>query len=504
MSRKVQEEESVRRIAEMSQLATGSHIHIIGISGAGTAQLAVLLKELGYRVSGSDKAFYPPAGPLVQRTVDRVFSGFSSENLNPRPDWVIVGNSVGPSNEEAVGAEQLGIPFSSMPEALAAFLIGDHNYCGTSIVAAGTHGKTTTSAALAEMLDSCGLAPGFFVGGVPHSFESGLRQVDLSRPAKERVVVLEGDEYDSAFFAKWPKFHSYRPDILIITSLDFDHGDIYASIEEIETEFSLLVQRVPESGTILINDSHDRLQKLAKLWRENSNVKARILFYGEASDSTYKVIGRQVSSGKQELELSLAGTGIQTKVQLIGRHNAHNLTAVAAVGSILGIEPSRLASGLASVKGVQRRQTVLVDNGDILLIEDFAHHPVEVAATLRAVKEAYPTNRLVAVFEPRSNTSRRDFFQHDYAESLAVADVVLIKTVDDASGYSKTADPIVGLDVPKIIDELHDRGVFASCYSSSNDVFSGVLEQKRNGDVVVVMSNGSFDGLAQKLQAKLG
>ncbi len=492
---------SINRIDSLSRLAEGSHIHIIGVSGAGTAQLAILLKSQGFYVSGSDKAFYPPSGPLVKENIDIVYEGFSASNLNPEPTWVVVGNAVGASNPEVLELQSRNIPFSSMPETIAAFLIGDRDYSATSIVVAGTHGKTTTSSGVAELLDSAGLAPGFFIGGVPNSFSSGIRQVDLSRSAKERIVVLEGDEYDSAFFAKWPKFHSYRPDILIITSLDFDHGDIYASIEEIEAEFSLLAKRLPQKGYILVSDNSTRLKVLSESWRSDPDIKATIEYYGESETSKYRILQRKVSEKKQKLSLDLNGVEVKTEINLIGKHNAYNLTAAASVATLVGLQSEDIENSLSNIQGVKRRQSVLVETEKVVLIDDFAHHPVEVAATLNAVKEAYPNRRLIAVFEPRSNTSRRNYFQDDYAESFEVADKVIIKEVLDASGYSKTTEAVVKLDVPQIVKDINLIHEKALSFLETNDIFNAIIESYKSGDIITVMSNGSFDNLTARLKS---
>ena len=246
------EGESENRIKLAATFRPGAHVHFIGICGSGMAQAAVLMKDLGYKVTGSDKAFYPPMGDVVKATAEQIYEGYSAGNLNGKPDLVVIGNNISPNNPEAESVFAQGLSYCSMPELFAAFLIGKRDFCPTSIVVSGTHGKTTTSCAIATFFDVAGFRPGYFVGGVPLNLPSGIRKVNTNIPLSKRVVVLEGDEYDSAFFAKWAKFHSYRPDILVVTSLEFDHADIYDSIEEIELEFDRVARKVPASGTILI------------------------------------------------------------------------------------------------------------------------------------------------------------------------------------------------------------------------------------------------------------
>jgi UDP-N-acetylmuramate: L-alanyl-gamma-D-glutamyl-meso-diaminopimelate ligase len=264
-------QESEARMEFVRTLAKGSHIHLSGICGTGMGSVAALLKQLGFRISGSDKAFYPPMGGVVKALTSEIYEGYRPENLTTTPALVVIGNNLSADNPEVKEVIARGIPFASMPEVIGALLIGTREQVPTSIVVTGTHGKTTTTAAIATLLDKAGRSPGFMIGGVPLDLPSQVRP-------GVREVVIEGDEYDSAFFAKWPKFLSYRPDILVITSLEFDHADIYENIEEIEREFTRLISLVPSSGKIFVSTDSPALLKLIPIWREQA--KAELISYG--------------------------------------------------------------------------------------------------------------------------------------------------------------------------------------------------------------------------------
>jgi len=502
------EQESARRIESVAGFKPPAHIHISGICGTGTAAVAILLKELGFRVTGSDKAFYPPMGDVVRGVADRIYSSYSKDNLVERPDLVVIGNALSRDNPEAEYVLAEKIPFASMPEVFAALLIGKRDHCKTSIVVSGTHGKTTTAAAIARMCDSAGRRPGYFVGGVPQDFPSGIRPVSTELPLEKRVVVLEGDEYDSAFFAKWAKFHSYRPDIAIVTSLEFDHADIYESIDEIVEEFNIFVRRVPATGVILVCDEGDRLSALVNGWQSDPSVTARIMRYGANPASEFRLIERtaQIDSadcGGQQLKIQLGNEKVSVDVRLGGPHNALNLLATAAVGSIIGLSSEEICFGLAAFNGVVRRQQLLGDFDGVRLLEDFAHHPTEVRLTLQGFKENHPGRRLIAVFEPRSNTSRRSFFQEDYVSSFDAADLAVIQRVAQPGGYSGTSSPVIALDVDRLAENIESRGTPVKVFDAPGEIEEFVLTEARQGDVVVLMSNGAFGGLPASLTQKL-
>ena len=483
-------QESIQRVNAVSALPSGAHIHFSGICGTGMAAVASLCKQLGFKVSGSDKAFYPPMGPFVRDLVDEVFEGYSKKNIS-NPDLVVIGNNLRSDNEEVLAVEQKGISFASMPEVFSALLIGDKSRAGTSVVVAGTHGKTTTSCMIGTMLEIAGKAPGYFVGGIPNSLPSNVRPVDFSRPAAERIVVLEGDEYDSAFFAKWPKFHSYRPDIVVLTSLEFDHADIYEGLEQVEEEFYRLSKRIPKGGYLVL---HDELKSYASLWQ--NEIEAEILLYGEDPESDFVLLSRAQVEDGQALSFKLGKIAVEFKTSEVGLHNALNLLASAAVGELSGLSVEQIEHGLNAFVGVERRQRIVGDYSGLTLIEDFAHHPTAVRLTLDGLKERYPGRRLVAVFEPRSNTSRRHFFQEEYSKSFNSADVCFFKEVEDSAGYSATSTELVSLDVKKLCEKLGDK---AKSFSEIESILEKIIQNRQDGDVLVIMSNGDFGGLLGKL-----
>lgn len=502
---------SVERARFVASLPPGSHVHISGICGTGTSAVLSLLKQLGFRVSGSDKAFYPPMGPLVKRLADKVYIGYGAENLEETPDLVVIGNALSSDNPEVLEVFEQGIPFASMPEVFSALLIGSREDCPTSVVVSGTHGKTTTSAALATILEEAGRHPGYFIGGVPNELPSGIRPVSKELLLANRAVVLEGDEYDSAFFAKYSKFHNYRPDIAIVTSLEFDHADIYTSLEEIELEFTRFVRRIPSDGLILVCDQGESLAALTKAWEEDKSITAGIERYGLEETSEYRLLSRDPWQYQdipekhvgQQLRFSLLGTEVEAKTMLSGQHNALNLLACAAVARRLGVGDQELARGIREFTGVQRRQQTLLELAGITVLEDFAHHPSAVATTLQGLKESYPKKRLVAVFEPRSNTSRRGYFQNEYGRSFQAADLSIIKEVQDAGSYSGTNDEIVALDVEKVKKDIEATGGKAKSFAEVEGIRKFLLGELRSGDLVVLMSNGDFDGLSEILMNAL-
>jgi UDP-N-acetylmuramate: L-alanyl-gamma-D-glutamyl-meso-diaminopimelate ligase len=498
---------SEQRIKQVSALIPGASIYIIGICGTGMGAVASLLKQLGFKVSGSDKAFYPPMGDFVRKTADKIFESYNAENLNSKPDLVVIGNSVSKDNPEVVRVLAEKIPYASMPEVFSALLIGTREHCPTSIVISGTHGKTTTSALVATMFDSAGRKPGYFIGGIPKNLSSGIRPVDLSIAQEKRVVVLEGDEYDSAFFAKWAKFQSYRPDILAITSLEFDHADIYRNIEEIEEQFLKVILSMPKESLVLICDEGEGLQKFAKTLSADSQIKAQISFYGENETSEFYLIKRApTSKGGQDLEFQLGKEKLSFTTKLSGKFNALNLLVGAAVGKLCELKPEEIKVGLSEFEGVLRRQNVIFDKNEITLIEDFAHHPTAVSATITGIKESYPARRLIAVFEPRSNTSRRAFFQDDYAKSFNDADLVVIKDVEQVVGYSKFGETADGLDVKKLVTEIgNKKGLPESSFYFSDvpQIKDFLFKGLKAGDVILLMSNGDFGGLPQILSSEL-
>jgi UDP-N-acetylmuramate: L-alanyl-gamma-D-glutamyl-meso-diaminopimelate ligase len=463
-------------------LMPGSHIHLIAICGVGMASLAGLLQAQGYRVTGADQNVYPPMSTYLETIGIGVLSGYSAEHLSSRPDLVIVGNAVSKNNPEAQAVLDRGIPYISFPQALGRFLIGSR----TSLVVTGTHGKTTTTALLAWALTCAGYDPGFFVGGVPINFGSGWS------PGRGNYVVLEGDEYDSAFFDKGPKFLHYRPNKAILTSLEFDHADIYRDLEHLKAAFRRFIDLIPADGFLLVCSEHPAAKEVA------SEAHCPVSFYGDIEPSDWTTRNVVNRNGKTLFEPCYQGKteGI-VQIGLFGRHNVNNVLAAYAMGRELGIGHKELVQGLETFSGVKRRQEIKGEIDDILVIDDFAHHPTAVKETIDAIRSAYPGRRLWAIFEPRSNTSRRRLFAGEFARALAAADRVVIAGI-----YQPEKIPAeIRLSPAEVVDEINrGTGSERACYiEKALDIPWLISSEAQQGDIVLVMSNGGFDGVQDKI-----
>ncbi len=460
----------------------GSHIHLIAICGVGMASLAGLLQAKGYRVTGSDENVYPPMSTYLAQIGIEVLPGYHESHIASRPDLVVIGNAVTRGNPEAQAVLNSGLPYVSFPEALGEFLIGARN----SLVIAGTHGKTTTTALCAWVLDRAGLRPGFFVGGVPINFGNGWN------PGEGETVILEGDEYDTAFFDKGPKFLHYRPRNLILTSVEFDHADIYRDLEHLKAAFRRLMEIVPPDGCLVLCNDYPAACEVA------ASVRCRVIRYGDTDGADWSARDVQVQQGRSLFQPCYRGhaEGV-VEVSLIGHHNVKNALAVYAMGRAMGIERSNLLDGFATFQGVKRRQEIKGEVRGIMVIDDFAHHPTAVQETINAVRGAYPARRLWAVFEPRSHTSRRKIFEHAFAQALALADRVIV-----AELYLPEKVPEEErLSVQKVIDEVNRTcgDQRAALIADAQDIATSVAKNAVAGDIILVMSNGAFGGVHEKI-----
>ena len=482
-------------------LPRSSRVHICGVCGTGMASVLTLLRSLGFFVTGSDKAFYPPMGEVVRREADKVYEGYSAENLSDaKPDFVIIGNTLSITNPEAEYVAEKDLPFASMPEVLGALLIGDRSFCPTSIVVSGTHGKTTTASSIAFALDRIGLKPGFFFGGLAPDLPTSIRAVNEKVPLTKRCVVVEGDEYDSAYFAKYSKFHCYRPDILVITSLEFDHGDIYEDVDAIKLQFTRVIRNMPKDSHALICDSGGpELDKAFKEWSADPLMKSSLIRYGKNIDSTFRLLNRTPGEMGQRVAYDLNGTAIEATLLLTGEHNALNVLANFAVAKLIGVDLTDVAKAISSFRGALRRQQIIFDERNILVIEDFAHHPTAVRETLKGLRERYPSSRLIAVFEPRSNTSRQAFFQSQYVEAFAPADLVILPEVQDKNIHKTLPGEIKLLDVSQLVEDLAQSGKSAKYCQTIPEIQQLLLTEIKSGDVIILMSNGDFGGLPASL-----
>ena len=460
----------------------GSHIHLIAVCGVGMASLAGLLQSRGYRVTGSDQNVYPPMSTYLAQIGIEVLSGFRPEHLWPRPDLVVVGNAVPRSNPEAQAVLSENIPYISFPQALGRFLIGAR----TSLVVTGTHGKTTTTALAAWVFTRAGLDPGFFIGGVPLNFTSGWQVGGGDH------VVIEGDEYDTAFFDKGPKFLHYRPRNAIFTSVEFDHADIYQDLDHVKSAFARLMEIIPGDGLLVVCGDYPAAMEIA------ARARCQRITYGAGGNVDWTPDNPRFHEGRTFFEPRYRGKaegGIE--VAVIGRHNLMNALAVYAMGRAMGIEHEKLLDGFRSFMGVKRRQEIRGERRGVLVIDDFAHHPTAVRETLEAVKAAYRGRRLWAIFEPRSNTSKRNIFEKEFAAALAVADRIVIAGVYQPEKVPEGER----LSVANVVREINhltapDR---AQTIESAQDIASFVARNARTGDVVLVMSNGGFDAVQEKI-----
>ncbi len=470
----------------MNHPEPGSHIHLIAICGVGMASLAGLLKSRGYHVTGSDQNIYPPmSGYLAEIGVD-VLSGYHAAHVTPHPDLVIIGNAISRGNPEAEAVLSQGIPYISFPQALGEFLIGS----SFSLVVAGTHGKTTTTALAAWVLKRAGLEPGFFVGGVPLNFGSGWS------PGRGEHVVIEGDEYDSAFFDKGPKFLHYRPRNVILTSVEFDHADIYRDIDHLKSAFRRLMEIIPPDGQLLVCSDYAAAMEVA------APARCPLLTYGDDERSDWTVAGVEMREGRSFFEPCYKGRAEgRVEASVIGKHNVKNALAVYAMGRAMGLEHQKLLDGFVTFSGVKRRQEVKGERRGVLVIDDFAHHPTAVRETIQAVKDAYPGRRLWAIFEPRSNTSRRNIYEREFAQALAIADRVVV-----AGLYQPEKIPEQDrLSVAKVIEDINGstRDGRARVIEKAQDIADYVARNAASGDILLVMSNGGFDGVQEKILRSL-
>lgn len=455
-------------------------IYLIGICGTGMGSLAGLLKQAGYQVRGADAHVYPPMSTRLANDGILVNEGYDAQHLQPAPDLVIVGNACTPTHPEAAYARENGLVQQSFPETLAHFFLAQRR----SLVIAGTHGKTTTTGLVAHMLESARLDPGYLVGGVMQDRNTSYNV------GTGPHFVIEGDEYDTAYFDKRPKFIHYRPTSAIVTSMELDHTDIYANWEIYQKSFQTFAGLLPSHGTLVLCGDHPPVAALA------AHTQAHTLTYGLLSHNQVTATNIQYTPDGQSFTLIKNDEPLaELFLPMHGNHNLSNTLGACALLLSEEIYPESYKAGLARYRGMRRRQEVRGEVNDILVIDDFAHHPTAVKETLEALKRAYPGRRQVAVFEPRSNTSRRKDFQHRYVESFASADEIFISSPpfrhnDDAANF---------MDVNEVIADISRQGKLAHTGSNAEEILPLLAESAQAGDVIVVMSNGGFGGIHQKL-----
>jgi UDP-N-acetylmuramate: L-alanyl-gamma-D-glutamyl-meso-diaminopimelate ligase len=463
---------------------TKKRIHLIGVCGTAMASLAGMLKERGFDVTGSDNAAYPPMSDFLSSLGIPVSQPFGEANLQPWPDLVVVGNAVSRGNPELEYVLDQKIPLQSMPQLLHdEFLVGHEK-----LVVAGTHGKTTTASLLAWLFHCAGRAPSFLIGGITENFGSSFK-LDAGNE-----FILEGDEYDTAFFDKGPKFLHYFPDAAILTSVEFDHADIYKDLAEVKTAFKRLVNLVPGRGLLIAWDGHPNIDECI------SRAFCRIERYGFADNSAWRIIDVEYTPALTRWQVLRNGEPWGAFESLLaGEYNVLNATAAAAMAANYGISVATISETLHNFRSVKRRLEVKAEVWGITIIDDFAHHPTAIAGTLKAVRSRYPGRRLWAVLEPRSNTLCRKVFQKELAESLGLADEVVLAGVFKSEAIPERER----LDSAAIIASLRACGKPARLLDTAAAIVESIAPELREGDVVAILSNGGFDAIYEKLPARL-
>ena len=467
-------------------MTSGETIHIIAIGGTGVAPLACLLRREGYQVRGSDGPLYPPMSTLLESEDLEVIEGFAATNLEPRTDLIIVSNAVPTTNPEVAELERRGWPKLSMPEALGRFFLADRE----PIVVAGTHGKTTTTCLAAWVYSECGCDPGYLIGGVPQNLPAPFAK------GSGRRFIIEGDEYNAAYFDRGPKFLHYLPQTVIVTGIEHDHVDLYPTPESFRAAFAALLDIVPRDGLVVADLDGPGI---AELIAEADCAVATYSLHDEtASVRPIEPITTTAQGTRFSVEDPEVGR-VDLQLGVVGEHNVRNALAVWTVARRDGLPIDAIKRALHSFSGVRRRLETVGERRGITVIDDFAHHPSEIGATLGALRQRFADRRIVAVFEPRSLTSGRSFFYDGYLEAFAPANVVHIAPIfhfDRTSAEDR-------IDFDRLASELSDRGAATTLWANVEDLESTVLSDVRSGDVIVTMSSGSFGGLPYRLMEAL-
>ena len=466
------------------------NVHLIAACGVGMASLAGMLKEKGFRVTGSDANVYPPMSTQLSSLGIMLRSPYAAENIPEDADLIIVGNAVTRDNPEAQEAVRRGLPALSMPQAVADFFLPGKE----TVVVAGTHGKTTTTSLLAWSLFALGADPSFLVGGIPKNFPVSYRVGNGPH------FVIEGDEYDTAYFDKGPKFLHYRPRIALLTSIEFDHADIYRDLSHLKESFRKLVRILPKDGLLIASFDYPDVVEVAK------DAACPVLYYGVGRDGAahpgedlWRVRFLPDEGGFSRFRLERDGEAHDFRLRLPGRHNAGNAAAAAITLFRLGYPPERVADAFSGFEGVLRRQEVVGEFGGVLVIDDFAHHPTAVRETIRGIRERYPGRPVTAVFEPRSNTSRRNVFQRDFTEAFSGADLVILSGVYGAEKFP----PEDRLDPEGMVASLRGIGRKAVYIEKVDRIVTHLSGTSCAGDLILIMSNGGFGGIQGKLARAL-
>ncbi|MDJ0984694.1 MAG: UDP-N-acetylmuramate:L-alanyl-gamma-D-glutamyl-meso-diaminopimelate ligase [Desulfobacterales bacterium] len=459
-------------------------IHLIAVCGTGMGALASMLKRLGFEISGSDQKVYPPMSDFLREQGIHIKDGFDAAHIAYGPDLIIVGNAVVRENPEVKKMRQMGIPFCSMPQALNHFFAGDKK----TLLVSGTHGKTTTASILAWMLYEGRLDPSFMIGGILQNFASNYRL------GEGDTIIIEGDEYDTAFFDKGPKFMHYQPAATVLTSVEFDHADIFRDLDHVQAVFSRFLSQLKPASLLLAFDADENIRRII------TDAQCRIEYYGSDDRSNWRLGDIQRDGVWSKFEVLKAGYPFgRFKTQMVGHHNLYNALAVIAIADNLGMSPADMAAALESFEGVKRRQQIRGRKNQITVMDDFAHHPTAVRETVAAVKSFHCPPRLIAVFEPRTNSSMRDIFQDvyplafDFADLICIRQPPLLEKIPVAERFSSE----------KLVADLRQRGQDAHYFKDTESIIEFLVQRALPGDLILVMSNGGFDNIHDKLLDRL-
>ena len=461
------------------------HYHLIGICGTAMASLAGMLKARGHVVSGSDEKVYPPMSTMLQSIGIEIKSAYDAANLSPAPDCIVVGNAIPRGNPEVEETLNRRLPYRSLPEVLKDEFIRGRR----SLVIAGTHGKTTTTSLAAWVIDQAGLNPSFMVGGVVQNFGVSFRVTDSD------YFIIEGDEYDTAYFDKGPKFMHYLPEVAIVNNIEFDHADIYKDLEAVKLAFRRLMNLVPGNGRLVVGWDSPPVRDVVQSF--GRKLFTQLETFGTADDAKWQAREIEFADGHTRFSVWRDGAKwAEFSTPLIGDFNVRNCLAAIVAADAWGVEARAIADALGSFKSVLRRCEVRGDINGVTVIDDFAHHPTAVRETLAALRTKYAGRRLVAVFEPRSRTSCHATFQKAYIDAFAPADLIIVSRVYDAQRASEMGGV---LDIEKLIDDISESGKPALAITEVDEIVSALKKELRSGDVVAIMSNGAFGGIHEKL-----
>jgi len=461
-------------------MAEKNHYHFIGVCGTAMGAVAAAMKERGITVTGSDERIYPPMSTFLEDSGVEIVEGYRASNIPESADVIIIGNTISRGNEEAEEALNRKLLYQSLPEVLKdQFLRGKRNF-----VVTGTHGKTTTSAILTWVLQSAGLEPGYMIGGIPGNLGRGACFTD------SEFNVLEGDEYDTAFFDKRSKFLHYLPEFVIVNNIEFDHADIYDSLDEIKLTFRRLLNIVPGGGMTVVNGDDCNVLDVI----EGAPCPVRTLGFGKRCDMRIEEVSYETDGSSFTL------VDERYTIPMVGEFNVRNAAMAVAGGMFAGLSPDEVRSAFSSFRGIARRQQLRGEVRGVRVIDDFAHHPTAIRLAVLALRQRYPDARLWVVFEPRSNTTRRNIFQAELADALASADRAVVPAIEDPEKFAEEER----LDPEQLVRDIDVGGGRGVYLPTVEEIAEYVVAEVEAGDVVAILSNGGFGGLHGILLERLG